>query len=122
MVVAVLKFNFYTSIGYAYGLLFYYSVLENVVKQPVVDDYYSITIDSQCRLSEKRFYIFAFEAKLLSSLASIGNLKPPYLQFMNLCLRTQVIDHVFFVYTHPVIVVSLLAIITLATRKSFKLT
>jgi len=122
VVVTVLKFKFDTSIGYVYGLLFYYSVLENVVKQKITDDLYFIYEFPQCDRSDIGFYILTFESKILSSLASIGNLKPPYLQFMNLCLNTQVIDHVVFVYTHPVIVVSLLAIIAVAARKSFKLT
>ena len=120
LVVVVLKFKFDTSIGYAYGLLFYYSVLENVVKQPVTDFLYFG--DSQCDSSDNEFYILTFESKILSSLTSIGNLKPPYLQFMKLCLHTQVIDHVFFVYTHPLIVICLLAIIAVAAKKSSKLT
>ena len=121
LVVVVLKFKFDTSIGYAYGLLFYYSVLENVVKQPVFDDYCYFDY-SQCDSSDNEFYIFKFESILLSSLSSIGNLKPPYLQFMKFCLHTQVIDHVFFVYIHPLIVVCLLAIIVVAAKKSSKLT
>jgi len=120
LAVIILKFKFDASVGYAYGLLFYYSVLENFVRQKVSNAFFYD--DSECQLSDNKFYISTFEATILSSLASIGNLKPPYLQFMKLCLNTQVIDHVVFVYTHPVIVVSLLAIIAIAARKSSKLT
>jgi len=118
----------YASIGYAYGLLFYYSVLEIVVKEQVFDyfndehDYYTFKDDFRCYSSDRIFYIFEFESKILSSLASIGNLKPPHLQFMNLCINAQVIDHVFFVYAHPVIVISLLVIFAVVASRSVKLT
>ena len=40
LVVVVLNFKFNISIGYAYGILFYYSVLETLVKQKISDDYF----------------------------------------------------------------------------------
>ena len=123
LVVVVLHFKFDTSIGYAYGILFYFSVLENVVKQQIIGDVYNyFPTDDQCDLPDRgKFYTYTFEATILSFLTSIGNLKPPFLQFMKLCLHTEVIDHVFFVYTHPVIVVCLLAVIAVAARRFSKL-
>ena len=121
LVVVLLNFNFDTSIGYAYGILFYYSVLETLVKQQVTSDFVLFS-SNECDLSDGDiYYTYTFEATILSFLTSIGNLKPPFLQFMKLCLHTEVVDHVFFVYTHPVIVVSLLAVIAVAARKFSKL-
>ena len=122
LLVVVLKFKFDTSIGYVYGLLFYYSVLENVVKQhAVVTTDYS-QVSPQCESYDDGYYTAPIESLILSSLGSIGNLKPAFLQLMKLCLNTQVIDHIFFVYTHPLIVMSILATIAVAAKKSSKLT
>jgi len=120
LLVVVLSFKFDSSIGYAYGILFYYSVLENVVKQRVVTDDFYIYFD-ECDSSDDKAYTSTVESKILSSLTSIGSLKPPFLQFMKLCPGTQVIDHVFFVYIHPVIVVFLLAVFAVAAKKFLKL-
>jgi len=112
--VMYLKIN----IGYLYGILFYYSVLEHVVKQRNNDHDEKFL----CKQLISTVTFDDVESRLLSSLASIGNLKPPFLQYMKLCLHTQVIDHVFFVYIRPLVVIFLLGIVAFTARRFKKVT
>jgi len=95
----------YCSVGYAFATIFYYSILEQVVSVlnniiqarecAIHQDYY----DYNCTLNS--IYI----SGILPLFSCIGNLKPPFMQCLKLCLgRVDVIDHKFLVYIHPLIV------------------
>ena len=114
----LLHFNFNISAGYAFGIIFYYSVLEQCVsvlndvvqarKCAIYEDYYFYVCDL------KPVYI----SEILPFFSSIGNLKPPFMQYLKLCLgRADVIDHKFLVYIHPLIVFSIVVTIFLSARR-----
>ena len=123
LLVVALKFKFDANIGYAYVMLFYYGVLEHVVKKQNGNDYYA----AQCGINKIQYYcdydIFGIEMEsaMLSSLASIGSLEPPFFRYMKFCLHTEVIDHTFLVYIHPFIVLVILAVIAFAAKWSIRL-
>ena len=99
----LLHFKFDITAGYAYGIIFYYSVLEQTV-------YASDTYND-------------FDAPImnliLTVLSSIGNMKPPF-QFLKLCFwkNTTKMDHMCLTYFHPIIVTSLIVTIFLLARNS----
>jgi len=114
----LLHFNFNISAGYAFGIIFYYSVLEQVVfvlndivqnrECAIYEDYYNL----ECDLEPK--YI----SEILPFFSIIGNLKPPFMQYLKLCLgRAEVIDHKFLIYIHPLIVFSIVVTIFVSARK-----
>jgi len=108
----------YISAGYAFGIIFYYSVLEQVVF--VLND---VVQNRECAIYED-YYFFGcdLEPKYISEIlpffSSIGNLKPPFMQYLKLCLgRAEVIDHKFLVYIHPLIVFSIVVTIFVSARR-----
>ena len=112
-----LHFKFDITAGYAYGLLFYYSVLDQLVNE--VTNHFTESLESSYDL----YHIHIFDnyefmrLKVLPFLSSIGNLRPPFTGFMNLCLgEAKMIDHLMLGYIHPLIVTFLVVIIFILAR------
>ena len=101
----LLHFKFNITAGYAYGILFYYSVLELTVNASYAG--------TQNNLNN------SIIITLLTILSSIGNTKPPF-QLLKLCFwkNATMMDHMFLTYIHPVIVMSLIVAIFLSARNS----
>ena len=97
----LLHFKFDITAGYAYGMIFFYSILE----QTVNDNSYS-----------------SFLTTYLSILSSIGNMKPPF-QFLKLWFwkKARMIDHMFVTFFHPVIVTCLIVAIFISGRNSVRI-
>ena len=107
LIFALLHFKFDITAGYTYGILFYYSVLEQTVNASYAG--------TQNNLNDSVIITF------LTILSSIGNMKPPF-QLLRLCFwkSLTMMDHMFLTYIHPVIVTSLIAAIFLSARNSVK--
>ena len=102
LIFVLLNFKFNITAGYAYGILFYYSVLEQTVNASY--------IGTQNQLNDP--YI----TTSLSILSIIGNMKPP-LQLLKLCFgKFKMIDHMFLTYFHPIIVTCLIVAIFISAR------
>ena len=102
LIFVLLHFKFDITAGYAYGIIFYYSILEQTV-----DASY---IGTQNNYNEN------FIATILSILSTIGNMKPPY-QLLKLCFgEFMMIDHMFLTYFHPFIVTCLIFAIFISAR------
>ena len=114
----VLHFNFNVTAGYAFGLIFYYSVLEqvfNASKQVYKEMPCSFIAlkgnNPDCEPPPTLINILPF-------FSSIGNLKPPFMQYLKLCLTgTEMIDHMFLIYIHPLIVFSIVVTFFLSARR-----
>ena len=119
----LLHFKFDITAGYAYGLLFYYSVLEQLVNDLI--NY----LGRNFVIASERYGIFDLFAhqtdhyyefvrlKVLPFLSSIGILKVPFTGFMNLCFdEAMMIDHLMLGYIHPLIVTFLVVIIFILAR------
>ena len=98
----LLHFKFDITAGYAYGILFYYSILEQTVNASYVGTYNNLSVPT-----------------LLTILSSIGNMKPPF-RLLKLCFwkNAKMMDHMFITYIHPVIVMFLIVIIFILARNS----
>ena len=117
----LLHFKFEITAGYAYGLLFYYSVLEQMVND--VTNYLAKTLEFSDGYDSFPIYddvdssYDTMRLKVLPFLSSIGNLKPPFTGFMNLCFGdAEMIDHQMLEYIHPLIVTFLVVIIYILAR------
>ena len=101
----LLHFKFDITAGYAYGIIFYYSILEQTVNASYVG--------AQNNLNAPIIIT------LLTVLSSIGNMKPPF-QLLKLCFwkNAKMVDHMFLTYIHPVIVTSLIVTIFILARNS----
>ena len=119
----LLHFKFDITAGYAYGLLFYYSVLDQLVYD--VTNHLSRNLETSygygTNVIDKdidRDYEF-MKLKVLPFLSSIGNLKPPFTGFMNLCFgKAKMIDHLMLGYIHPLIVTFLVIVVYILARNS----
>ena len=104
-VFVLLHFQFDVTAGYAYGVIFYYSVLEVIVKMLIKNHYIyqnSVNISLQA----------------LPFLSNVGYLKPPFLKYLQLCMGgAETIDHMFINYIHPLIVKCLVVIIFTTARR-----
>ena len=114
----LLHFNFNVIAGHAFGIIFYYSVLAQVVSVlsevtqlrycAIAEDYYAY----DCNLPQN------YASKILPFLFSIGTLKPPFMQYLKLCLgRAEKIDHIALDYIHPLIVFGIVVTIFISARK-----
>ena len=105
LIFVLLHFKFESTAGYAYGIIFYYSVLEQTVNAS-----YSGTHNNLNAL---------IIITLLTILSSIGNMKPPF-QLLKLCFwkNAKMMDHMFLTYIHPVIVTCLIVTIFILARNS----
>ena len=123
IIFVLLHFKFDITAGYAYGLLFYYGMLEQVVND--VTNY--LVLDKRSYdIFDEEFYFFDetyddryefMRFNILPFLSSIGNLKPPITRFMKLCLHnTEMIDHLLIGYIHPLIVIFLVFAIFVLAR------
>ena len=94
LIFLLLHFKFDITAGYAYGFIFYYSVLEQTVNASYVDTY---NFNAHNMVT------------LLTILSSIGNMKPPF-QLLKLCFwkNAKMMDHMFLTYIHPIIVICLI--------------
>ena len=103
LIFVLLHFKFDITAGYAYGIIFYYSVLEQTVTASYVG--------TQNNFNEP------FTTTCLSILSTIGNMKPPY-QLLKLCFdgKFKMIDHMFLTYLHPIIVTCLIVAIFMSAR------
>ena len=99
----VLLFKFDITAGHAYGIIFYYSMLEQTVNAS-----YAGTDNNLNSPNIIRF---------LTILSSIGNMKPPF-KLLKLCFweDAKMIDHMVLTYIHPVIVTSLIVTTVLLSR------
>ena len=121
VIFVLLHFKFDITAGYAYGLLFYYSVLEqlvndvtnNLIKNLESSQGYDINADNDDNDSENYIMI----SKVFPFLSSIGYLKPPFTGYMNLCFgEAEMMDHLILGYIHPIIVTFLVVIIYILAR------
>ena len=127
----LLHFKFDITAGYAYGLLFYYSVLEQLVHVIVkssetfnrcyvydYDDDYIYDYHDDCIYDYDDDYIYEFmRHEVLPFLSSIGILKVPFTRSMHLCFgEAKMIDHLMLGYIHPLIVTFLVVIIYISAR------
>ena len=101
----LLHFQFDVTAGYAYGLIFYYSVLELVINMLIKVQYIdSDTVD--------------ISLLTLPFLSNLGYLRVPFLSYLNVCLHgTETIDHVFISYIHPLIVSCLVGLIFITAKR-----
>ena len=109
----LLHIKFDIAAGHAYGLLFYYSVLEQLVND-VTNDVGKILESSYYNGTYVNDHDNSYEfmrIHVLSFLSSIGNLKPPFTGSMKICLgNTEMIDHLILGYIHPIIVTFLVVL------------
>ena len=103
LIFVLLHFKFNITAGYAYGIIFYYSVLEQ-------------TVNASYNGTHNNFnapIIITF----LTILSSIGNMKPPF-QLLKLCFwkNAKMMDHMFLTYIHPVVVTCLIVTIFILAR------
>ena len=121
----LLHLKFDITAGYAYGLLFYYSVLEqlvNDVTNPIsrnleASNSYDFYPNGEFYPDDIDDYYEFMRLKVVPFLSSIGNLKPPFIGSMHLCFgNTETIDHLILGYIHPLIVTSLVVIIFILAR------
>ena len=104
LIFVLLHFRFNITAGYAYGIIFYYSVLEQTVNASY--------IGTQNNSNNP------FITMCLTILSSIGNMKPPF-QILKFCFgKFLVMDHMFLTYIHPVIVTILIIFIFISARNS----
>ena len=103
LIFVLLHFRFDITAGYAYGVIFYYSILEETVNASHVGTHNDLNAP--------------IITTLLTILSSIGNMKPPF-RFLRLCFwkNATMIDHMFLTYIHPLIVTSLIVTIFLLAR------
>ena len=100
----LLHFKLDVTAGYAYGIIFYYSVLEQTVNASYTGTHNDLNKP--------------YMTTCLSILSSIGNMKPPF-QFLNMCFgKFTMIDHTFVTFFHPVIVTCLIVAIFISARNS----
>ena len=120
----LLHFKLDITAGYAYGLLFYYSVLEQLVNDVTsqftrnLESSYNNGIDDM--VHDFSYFDLNYEfmrLKVLPFLSTMGNLKPPFTGFMRLCFGdAKVIDHLMLGYIHPLMVTFLVVIIYILAR------
>ena len=116
----LLHFNVKITAGSAYGLIFYYSVQENIFNV-----FKGVIHTRHCAIPEKESFYYdcllgpVDFSGILQFFLVIGNLKPPFLQYMNLCMGSaEIIDHLFLQYIHPMIVVLVVSTVYLLGRNS----
>ena len=104
LIFVLLHFKFDITAGYAYGIIFYYSVLEQTVNASYNGTHNNLNA--------------SIIITLLTILSSIGNMKPPF-QLLKLCFwkNAKMMDHMFLTYIHPVIVTCLIVTIFILARK-----
>ena len=109
-VFVLLHFQFDVTAGYAYSVIFYYSILEALANM-----FYTYSHSDYC-------WVDAFNIngmmQVLSFFSNIGNLKPPFLRYLGLCLhKTEIIDHVYLTYLHSLIVTTLITLVFVTARR-----
>ena len=131
-VFVLLHFQFDAIAGYAFGLIFYYSILEQVVSV-----YNEVVQTVVCDVSandnrEHYFYdpnnIHAYYgcvseladfSVILPLFSSLGSLKPPLMSYLHLCYQgSDMLDHLFIVYFHSIFVTFMVISIFIAARNS----
>ena len=110
----LLHFKFDITAGYAYGLLLYYSVLEQLVNDVVK----SLETFNGCHVYIYNYCIYDFmRLEVFPFLSSIGILKLPLTSLMQLCFgEAKSIDHLLLGYIHPLIVTFLVVVIFILAR------
>ena len=114
LIFVLLHFRIDVTAGYAYGVIFYYSILEQIVNiliQHNRDIYHRLTNPSCIQGG-------VISTTALPFFSIIGILRPPFLKYINLCLGdADVIDHVFIGYVHPLIVTCVVGLIFFTARR-----
>jgi len=113
----LLHFGFNVNAGHAFVLIFYYSVLEQIVS--VLNQ---VTQLRFLALAEEIYvigsYLQRYSSALLPFLSGIGTLKPPFMQYLKLCMgKSEMIDHIALVYIHPLIVFTIVVTIFVSSRR-----
>ena len=105
LIFVLLHFKFDITAGYAYGIIFYYSILEKTV--------------NASHIGTQNNFNTPLTSTILTVLSSIGNMKPPF-QLLRLCFwnNAKMMDHMFLTYIHPVIVTFLIVTIFILARNS----
>ena len=102
----LLHFQLNITAGYAYGIVFYYSVLEVVINMLIKVRYIDIE------------YPVHISLLMLPFLSNFGYLRVPFFSYLKLCLHgAETIDHVFISYIHPLIVICLVGLIFITARR-----
>ena len=115
LIFVLLHFKFDITAGYAYGLLFYYNVLEQLVDDVTSHLMRDLAyIGYQYDVHDKYEFM---RLNVLPFLSSIAILKVPFTGFMGLCFgKAKMIDHLMLNYIHPLIVTFLAVIIFILAR------
>ncbi|XP_065901387.1 uncharacterized protein [Dysidea avara] len=109
-VFVLLHFQFDVTAGYAYSVIFYYSILEALANM-----FYTYSHSDYCWVDP---FNIDGTVQALSFFSNIGNLKPPFLRYLGLCLhKTEIIDHVYLTYLHSLIVTTLITLVFVTARR-----
>ena len=115
----LLHFKFDIAAGHAYGLLFYYSILEQLVNDvtndvgKILESFY----DNGTYVDDHDNSYEFMRLKVLPFLSSIENLKPTFTGSMKICFgEAQKIDHLILGYIHPIIATFLVVLIYILAR------
>jgi len=132
VVFTFLYFQFDMIAGYAFGLIFYYSILEQVVSV-YTEVVQTVVCDVSANDNKENYYydpnnIHAYYgcvaeltdfSVILPLLSSLGSLKPPFMSYLRLCyFGSDMLDHLFIVYFHPIFVTFMVISIFIAARNS----
>ena len=111
LVFVLLHFQFDVTAGYAYSVIFYYSILEVLANM-----FYALSHTDYCW--DGILNSIDEIVQVLSVFSNIVNLRPPFLRYLGLCLhQTEIIDHVYLTYLHSLIVTVLIALIFVTARR-----
>ena len=104
----LLHFQFDVTAGYAYGVIFYYSIIDQLFR--MFSEYVHTDYNDGSYLN--------LVSQVVPFFSIVGNLKPPFLRYINLCFSgSDMIDHVFLDYIHPIIVTCLVILIFVTARR-----
>ena len=111
LVFVLLHFQFDVTTGYAYSVIFYYSILEIFANM-----FYALSHSDNCWADLSNNINGMMQ--VLSFFSNIVNLRPPFLRYLGLCLpKTEIIDHVYLTYLHSLVVTVLIALIFVTARR-----
>ena len=117
----LLHFKFNVNAGHVFCLIFYYSVLEKnceFVKNQVTQLRYRALAEDIYQFAIAGEFLQHYSSVILPFLSSIGTLKPPFMQYLKLCMgKAEMIDHLALVYIHLLIVFTIVVTIFVLARK-----
>ncbi|XP_065910453.1 uncharacterized protein [Dysidea avara] len=117
------------SIEYTLGIILYYSVIDqvfSVYKEVIQTKTCHVPVKLQNHYHPNYYDCLDAPFDVSSALpffSSIGILKPPFLQYMKLCFPgSNLLDHLFIGYIHPIVVTIVVIIALIVSRSSRRVT